>query len=348
MDFADGRAGLGGAEGRLLRGQHDVVNLRLRRAELARSREGARHVGRVVVVLGAGVDEDQVVGVDRPLRLLIVERRRVRAAADDIRVAPVVGVAAFVGVVDFGLDLVLPLRARSHGLRPSVPFDADVDGVREQEQSIGESSSAARRRGPRRPNVKPRRGLRRWPRTLLHAGTARVRSRGREGERASFWFIASKSNLRPAGPALSGGGGRGDRMPGGASRLERGMVRRRTICAGALPLRASRSAAPAAGPSAGLRHGGGSRAATAVAAPYGDTGGRVNGEVARRVRSVACTARTPSASQISAMRKFCGSSRCTCGPSRSRRPGCARRKDFARAGVAGTMTSSRRPVAGRQ
>ena len=49
-----------------------------------------------------------------------MERGRVRAAAHNVGIAPVVGVAALVGIVQLGLDLVFPLRTRCDGLRALV------------------------------------------------------------------------------------------------------------------------------------------------------------------------------------------------------------------------------------
>ena len=112
--------------------RHDDRGSGLRGRELSAHWKGARHVCAVVLVLGPRVNQHQVARVDSPLRLFVVERGRVRAAADDVRVTPVVCVATLVGVINLRLDLVLPLRARGDGPSALVPLDAYVNGVLHQ------------------------------------------------------------------------------------------------------------------------------------------------------------------------------------------------------------------------
>src|SRR6185295_8263743 len=100
--------------------------------------------------------------------LLIVKRRRVGAAADDVRVAPVVRVATLVRVVNLGLGLILPLRARGDGLRALVALDAYVYRVLHQREFRRRlPHTHLREDGPRGAHVESDCGLRPSGREIL-------------------------------------------------------------------------------------------------------------------------------------------------------------------------------------
>ena len=63
-----------------------------------------------------------------------MQRRRVCATADDIRIAPVVGVAQLERVGDLRVNLVLPLGSGGDGPRPLVGLNADIDRMLQQLQ----------------------------------------------------------------------------------------------------------------------------------------------------------------------------------------------------------------------
>ena len=91
-----------------LRGEHQLVDRALATREAGADREGARHVGAVEVVLGAGVDEQQVVRLEPAVVGRVVQDGGVGAAGDDRRVGGAGGAVAAEDVVDQRLDLVLP------------------------------------------------------------------------------------------------------------------------------------------------------------------------------------------------------------------------------------------------
>ena len=84
-----------------------------RRVKRAVDRIGARDVAGQPLIVRRRVDQQQLAGLHLPARFLVVEDRRVRAAADDRRIAPAHRAVAQVDFFDRRFDFVLVLaRAR--------------------------------------------------------------------------------------------------------------------------------------------------------------------------------------------------------------------------------------------
>ena len=75
--------------------------------KVAPDRERPRDVARVVAVLAAGIDEEQLARVDAPVVLAVVQDARVRPGADDAAVRGALGAVAAERVEQQRLDLVL-------------------------------------------------------------------------------------------------------------------------------------------------------------------------------------------------------------------------------------------------
>ena len=115
-------ADLRGLDARLLRGVDDLVQLALRRREPPADRIGAGDVNGQTLVVRGRVDEQHVAVLHLARRLAVVEDGRVRAAADDRRIAPAHGAAAQVDLLDRRLHFVLELAAaRPRACRPCAP-----------------------------------------------------------------------------------------------------------------------------------------------------------------------------------------------------------------------------------
>ena len=189
--------------------QHEFVDVALLRRELAVHRIRARDVAGQALEIRGRVHEQQIAVLHLPRRRAVVQRRRVRSAADDGGIAPGHRAVLHVPVLDRGFDFVLP-SARPRGLHAfDVRFGGNLDAAaqhllfvrrlhlpqRREDRRGAERRDARELRlhldGPRR--ARSRRGRRR---RLSRRGAAAARrrpTRSKMPSRALPAFTASKN-----------------------------------------------------------------------------------------------------------------------------------------------------------
>ena len=132
MGRVEARVGTRRGEGRALRRQHDLVKVALGRREAAVDGEGARHVGGVVLMFAAGVDEHEVAVPQWRVVLAVVQHAGVGAAGDDGRIGRRRGAAPHELMHQFRFEFRLRHAgsALAHGAQ--VAGGGDVGGLRHQ------------------------------------------------------------------------------------------------------------------------------------------------------------------------------------------------------------------------
>ena len=115
--------------GGLLRGQHDVVQLALRRREAAARREGAGDVGRVAVEFAGGVDQDQVAVLGNRVAGRVVQHAGIRAGRDDRRVSRRLRAEFAERVEQLGFEFVLAHAGMARGHRAAMRLRGNLSGA---------------------------------------------------------------------------------------------------------------------------------------------------------------------------------------------------------------------------
>ncbi len=120
-------AGADRVHGRLLRAEHQLVELPLPAVEPPGDRDRPGDVGRVVPELGAHVHDDQLPGPGLPPVLVVMEGGRVGSGAHDGRKPQPLGATPAESVLDQPLELVLEhaRSGRPHRLVQGLGGDAD-------------------------------------------------------------------------------------------------------------------------------------------------------------------------------------------------------------------------------
>ena len=97
--------------------QHHLVERPLGLGETTVDGKGSRDVGGIVVVFGAGIDEQQITVAQSIAILGVVQHAGIRATGDDGRIGGTATTAAREFVVELGLHLVFAHAgaARTHG-----------------------------------------------------------------------------------------------------------------------------------------------------------------------------------------------------------------------------------------
>src|SRR5688572_9664830 len=137
VHVVEARAGAHGGDGRLLRREHDVVDLALGGREALAHRERAGDVGGVAVDLRAGIDEQELAVVEPRLVLGVVEDGPVDPAGDDRVVAGRARAAGAEDVVDQRLDLVLVEAGTGRLECCVVRLGRDVAGAAQEVELLG-------------------------------------------------------------------------------------------------------------------------------------------------------------------------------------------------------------------
>ena len=113
-------------DGRVLRGEYQLVDLALRAAEAPVHREGARDVRGIAVELAAGIDQQQIAVAQRRIVEYVVQHAGIGAPRHDRRVGGKLRAAAAEFIQQLGLDLVL-VASGPHGLHgPAVRRGGDA------------------------------------------------------------------------------------------------------------------------------------------------------------------------------------------------------------------------------
>ena len=131
----EARTGLGGCDGGVLAGQHQVVQRALRGGELAIGRESAGDVAGVAVQLAACVNQHQLPIAHRRGIGPVVEYARIGACCDDGAIGGVLRAAFAEGVQQLGIEVVFThiLPGTQHAGRPlhraDMGLGADLAGA---------------------------------------------------------------------------------------------------------------------------------------------------------------------------------------------------------------------------
>src|SRR5437660_3544943 len=116
-------------ECRLLGTEYQVVNRFLALGEAPVHGNRARHVGRVLTPLRAGIHDDEIAVFGAAAVDVVVQRRRVGAAADDRRIAKAIGSVTTEALLEYRYDFVLVHPRPRSAHRREVSGDADVHGA---------------------------------------------------------------------------------------------------------------------------------------------------------------------------------------------------------------------------
>ena len=119
-----------------MRRADEVVQRALLFREAAVDREGARDVGRVVAVFGAGIDQHQVARARGRVVRAVMQHAGIRAGADDAAVGRF-GVVGAEHALQFGLQFEFAHARARDAHRGLVRDDADVGGALHQLDFVG-------------------------------------------------------------------------------------------------------------------------------------------------------------------------------------------------------------------
>ena len=127
-------AGLQRSQRRVLRAQHDLVDFALPRREFAVGGKRARDVRGIAGVLRANIQHHDVAVLNLARKLVVVQRRGIRARADDRRVALRFRAAHGVNLHHFGGDLIFVKTGPHHLHRFKMRVERKVDGLFQKRQ----------------------------------------------------------------------------------------------------------------------------------------------------------------------------------------------------------------------
>ena len=132
LDVERPRADPRGVHAGILRGEHQLVDLTLRRSEPSAYRIGAGDVAGLSFVVRGRVDEQQIALIHAPRRSGVVQRRRIGSAADNRRISGRHRASRQIDALNRGLDFALEaFRPRGPHAR-DVRFRGDVDALAQQ------------------------------------------------------------------------------------------------------------------------------------------------------------------------------------------------------------------------
>ena len=156
MGVVESCAGFDGRNGGILCGQHEVINVGLRPAEVTIDGKGACDVRGVTVELATGVNQNQVAIGNALVVLDIVQHTGVRTGGDDGGISRVLAAVATEFMQQFSFDLVFEhaRASRRHGssMRPGgnrrgTAHGVDFGGILDQTHFVDQGTDVANRSG---------------------------------------------------------------------------------------------------------------------------------------------------------------------------------------------------------